>query len=222
MEKRKLDNWEIENFEDCIPSIEEMFQIKFHSEELINVADFNELCDAIIEKITLENVESCTKQQAFYKVRNAFDKLGIKEKSALTLDNNLVELLPRKSRREKAKQINGALGFDINLLSPPQILYKSMFYGILISIFLLFVKWEIGLIGLFVLIPFMIILSKTAKELKVSSVRELVELITRENYLKVRSVNGTVNRKELKAVLTDWFSDMLEMDKDELFNVRFA
>lgn len=222
MEKRKLDNWEIENFEDCIPSIEEMFQIKFHSEELINVTDFDELCDAVIKKISLENIDSCTKQQAFYKLRNAFDKIGIKEKCALTLDNDLAELLPRKSRKHLVREINGALGFDINLLSPPQILYKSMFYGILISIFLLFIKWEIGLIGLVVLIPFMIILSKTAKELKVSSVRELVELITRENYLKVRSEGSTVNRKELKSVITDWFSDMLEMDKDELFNVRFA
>jgi hypothetical protein len=97
-----------------------------------------------------------------------------------------------------------------------------MLYGILISISLLFVKWEIGLMGLAVLIPSMIILTKIGKELKVNSVRELVELITRENYLKVRSESGTVNRKELKAVLTDLFSDMLEMDKDELFSVRFA
>ncbi len=222
MEKRKLDNWEIENFEDCIPSIEEMFQIKFHSEELINVTDFDELCDAVIKKISLENIDSCTKQQAFYKLRNAFDKIGIKEKSALTLDNDLAELLPKKSRKHLVREINGALGFDINLLSPPPTLHKYLFYGILISIFLLFVKWEIGLMGLAVLIPSMIVLTKIGKELKVKSVRELVELITRENYLKVRSESGTINRKELKAVLTDWFSDMLAMDKDELFKVRFA
>jgi len=222
MGKRKMDNWEIENIEDLIPSIEEMFLIKFHSEELINVSDFNDLCDAIIEKITLKDVDSCTKQQAFYKVRYTFDKIGIREKNALTLENNLAELLPRNSRRRLVKQISDSLGFDINLLSPPRIIYQSLFYGVLISIFLLFIKWQIGLIGVLVTIPSMVILAKFGIELNALTVKDLVELITRENYLKVRSESGTVNRKELKTVITDWFSDMLEMDKVELFNVRFA
>ncbi|MDE5421489.1 hypothetical protein L3073_04670 [Ancylomarina sp. DW003] len=221
MEKRKLDNWEIENIEDSIQSIEEMFQIKFHSEELINVSDFNELCDVIIEEITLEDVDSCTKQQAFYKVRNVFDKVGIKEKSTFTLDNSLSELLPRSSRKRLVKQICDTLGFDINLLFPPRVLYQSLIYGILISFVLLFIKLQIGLIGIVVLIPSMIILSKQGIELNASTIKELVELITRENYLKARSENGTVNRKELKTVITDWLSDTLEMNKEELINARF-
>jgi len=222
MEKRKLNNWEIENIEDCIPSVEEMFQIKFHSEELINITDFNELCDAIIEKISLENVDSCTKQQAFYKVRDVFDKIGIKQKKELTLNNKLAELLPRKSRRNLVKQISDSMGFDINLLSPPRVLFLSLFYGVIISIFLLFIKWQVGLIGICVIVPSMVILTKYGIELRALTVRELVELITRENYLKVRSEKGTVNRSELKSVITNWYSDALEMDKGELLNVKFV
>ncbi len=221
MEKIKLKNWEIENIEDAIPSIEEMFQIEFYTEELINVTDFNELCEAIIRKITLKNVDSCTKQQAFYKIRKAFDKIGIKEKNALTLDNKLAELLPRKSRRKLVRQIDKTLGFNTNLLTPPRFLFQSMFYGVLIFVFMLFIKPYIGFTGLVVLIPIMIILAKFKNELNAPTVRDLVELITRENYLNVRTEKGTVNRKELKSVITDWFSDMLEMNKDELINAKF-
>jgi hypothetical protein len=222
METRKLDNWEIENIEGLIPEIEEMFQIKFHSEELINVSSVDELCNVIIDKIPLTNVDSCTKQQAFYRLRVTFDKLGIIDRNSLTLKNKLDELMPRKNRKQLAIRIENELGFKINLIEPPRLLTKILIYGIFISFILLFIKWQIGLVGIIVFILSLMINNKLGNELRVKSVRELIELITRENYLKVRSDNGTINRKELKNVILDWFSDNLEMDKKDLVNARFV
>jgi hypothetical protein len=222
MESKKLKNWEIENIEDLIPSIEKMFQIEFQSEELINVSNFDELCIAIIDKIPLTDIDSCTKQQAFYKLRVIFDKLGIIDKNSFTLKNNLDELLPRKTRKQLVIKMENELGFKINLIEPPRLLTKILIYGIIISFILLIIKWQIGFSGVIIFILSLMIINKLGNELRVKSIRELIELITRENYLKVRSDNGTINRKELKTIILDWFSDNLEMDKKDLVNARFV
>jgi len=222
MEEVKLDNWEIENVEDLISSIEEMFHIKFHSEELINVLNFDELSNAVVDKIQLRNVDSCTKQQAFYKIRKVFDKIGIKDKNLLTLKHELEDLLPRKTRKQLVSGIEQELGFKINLIEPPRILVRTLFYGVLISFFWLFIKWQIGFIGIVIFIIGLNIANRIGNELRVESIKELVELITRENYLKVRSEQGTINRKELKLIILDWFSDKLEMNKNELNKARFV
>lgn len=221
MEKRILDNWEIENIEDLIPSIEEMFEIKFDKGELVNVSDFHELCYLISNKIDLPNIESCTKQQAFYKLRNVFSKQNLIDRNSLTLEKDLDKLLPRKSRKNLLKKIESEIGFKINLLEAPRFLIKTLFYGLLISLIILFINWQIGLICASTFIFGLIVTSKLGNELRAKTVKDLVELITRENYLKVRSKAGTINRHELRELIVDWFSDKLEMKKEDLLNTRF-
>ena len=51
MKNNKLDNYEIENIEDCIPTIEEMYQFKFENGETEKVKNFDEFCDLIITKV---------------------------------------------------------------------------------------------------------------------------------------------------------------------------
>ena len=40
--------------------------------------------------------------------------------------------------------------------------------------------------------------------------------MTRENYLKSRRKENTVNRKEIEKILTEWFSDEFDLEKSEL------
>lgn len=54
MKTNKLDVYEIENIEDCIPEIEKMYSFKFENNELENVKTFEEFCDFIIEKNKLK------------------------------------------------------------------------------------------------------------------------------------------------------------------------
>ena len=51
------------------------------------------------------------------------------------------------------------------------------------------------------------------KELYVNTVGELVEKITRENYLQLRRNPETFNKKEIQKILIDWFSNEFELDK---------
>ncbi|MCP4883827.1 MAG: hypothetical protein GY908_08545, partial [Flavobacteriales bacterium] len=61
----KLENIDIEDIELVLQKVEDTFEFRFVSNELINVTNFGELSDAIMNKITLEHKQSCTTQQAF-------------------------------------------------------------------------------------------------------------------------------------------------------------
>ena len=106
----KLDVDELENIEDAIPAIEKMFQIKFHVEDYKGLSTFSDLCDLIISKIELPHLDSCTSQQAFYKVRQAIYSLGLHEVGQLNIDSKLSEIFPSNGRTMSrfAKCSNGA------------------------------------------------------------------------------------------------------------------
>jgi hypothetical protein len=95
-------------------------------------------------------------------------------------------------------------------------------YGLIVSFFILIINWQFALLVISFIIICLTINNKLGNELRVKSIKELVELITRENYLQVRSNKGSINRKELKTVILDWFSDNLDMEKTELTNARFV
>ena len=60
MKTNKLSNSEIEELEFMIPEIEKMYNFKFEENETYQITSFDELCDLIIEKINLKNLDSCT------------------------------------------------------------------------------------------------------------------------------------------------------------------
>ena len=119
MKTYKLDRTDLENIEDLIPSIEKMYKFKFETAELSEVKNFDQLCELIIDKINLENVESCSSQQAFYKLRKYLDKENIYKKDDLTLETNLEDIFPRKNRIRTVKQFEIKVGFKLNILAAP-------------------------------------------------------------------------------------------------------
>ena len=82
MENNKLKDFEIEELEFMIPQIEKMYNFEFEKDETYTVNNFEELCELIIEKINLKNVDSCTSQQAFYKLRNSLIETKIIERES--------------------------------------------------------------------------------------------------------------------------------------------
>ena len=99
MENNKLKNFEIEELEFMIPQIEKMYNFEFEKDETYTVNNFDELCELIIEKINLKNVDSCTSQQAFYKLRNSLIETKIIEKENLKLETELKLIFPKKDRK---------------------------------------------------------------------------------------------------------------------------
>ncbi len=78
MKNFELKDYDIEDLEDILVRIEESFGISFVDNELAKVTNFGQLSDSIINKIKMRESESCTSQQAFYKLREAIKaEIGI-------------------------------------------------------------------------------------------------------------------------------------------------
>ena len=63
----KLENIDIEDIELVLQKVEDTFEFRFVSNELINVTNFGELSDAIMNKITLEFIKRVITCINFYK-----------------------------------------------------------------------------------------------------------------------------------------------------------
>ena len=222
MKTEKLDKYEIENIEDLIPEIEKMYNFTFENEELINAKNFNDFTELIIGKIDLENIESCTTQQAFYKLRKSISEVGILEKNKLNTETKLKEIFPRKNRRELVKSLEENIGFKLNIINPPLLLSISLLIFGIVSFILLFISVKIGIIGLGITILGFQLSLKFGKEIQLNSIRELVAKITTENYLSLRTESNTINRKELKKVILEWVSENSGIKKEKLINSTFA
>lgn len=221
MKKNTLDTYEIENIEDCIPSIEEMYKFKFEEGETQSVKNFDEFCDLIIAKIDFENIESCTTQQAFYKLRNSLIEANILEKEKIKLETKLKELFPRKGRIKLVKRVENNIGFKLNILLPPKFIFYALVLLSITSLIFLFINFKFGILGILISIFGFYLCSWFGKELEIETLKELVEKITSENYLKVRTRKNTVNKSELKNVITNWFVENAGIERERLITATF-
>ncbi|MNY29954.1 hypothetical protein D3C86_1640310 [compost metagenome] len=116
----------------------------------------------------------------------------------------------------RTKKLEKHLGFELNILRPPHSVIGVLIIILLASIIGLFVNWQIGLLGLVVAISGLRIAKRTGNELDLKTVGQVAEKMTRENYLRSRRNPSTFNKKEIEKVLTDWFSNDLDLDKSKL------
>ena len=69
MDKIKLDEGLLEDLSmDLLPLINNKFNLKLKDDDLLNVSTFEDLISIIIHKTNLDKDNSCTSQQAFYKI----------------------------------------------------------------------------------------------------------------------------------------------------------
>ena len=221
MKKNKLDVYEIENIEDCILEIEKMYNFKFEENELENVKTFEEFCNLIIEKINLKNVESCTSQQAFYKLRNSLIETKLIEKENLKTETELKKIFPRKNRKVSIEKVEKELNIKLNILKAPDFVTIPLLIIGFVSFVLLFFLWKLALIGLSISVFGFYLYKCFGNELHVKTVKDLVEKIVAENYLAIRSEKNTINKTELKKILTNWISENSFIENEKLINATF-
>ncbi|TCC86972.1 hypothetical protein EZ428_22465 [Pedobacter frigiditerrae] len=216
MEDFKLENIDHGDIEDLLEEVEKSFNIKFVGNELIGIRNFGELCDHITKKIQLEDIDDCTSQQAFYKLRNVIStELSVNQKE-ITIKRKLEELFPKKIRRSNLKKIEEKLGFKLKILTAPNWVMFPLIVIFLLSFICFFFSWKIALSGIaFSTLGFWMA-DMTANEIELENVGQLVERMTRENYLQSRRKQETFNKKEIEKVLRDWFSDKLGLEKTKL------
>jgi hypothetical protein len=221
MENKKLKNFEIKELELMIPQIEKMYNFEFEKDETYRINNFEELCDLIIEKVNLKNVDSCTSQQAFYKLRDSLVETKIIEKENLKLETELKLIFPRKNRKAVINKLETQINFKLDILKTPDFIIHTLALIGIISFVLLFFYLKLGIIGMAISIFGFYLCKCFGNELKVKTVKELVEKITNENYLVVRSEKNSINKTELKNVLTNWFSENSGIEKEKLKTATF-
>jgi hypothetical protein len=132
----------IDQFEqdDLINFLEHSFNIEFDWDELTRISTFGQLCDIIESKITDKHEESCTSQQAFYKLRSAIASVLKLNEQKISLDCRLETLFPRKDRKLLLHEVEWQLQFEINLLVPKKVAYIPVIITGLASSYMLFIN----------------------------------------------------------------------------------
>jgi hypothetical protein len=176
---------------------------------------FGKFCNLIESKITLSNIESCTSQQAFYKLRNAIAKQCNISVISIRTDTSLQELFPVKQRRRNIKAIEKTLGFKLNVLDPHPFVIILLILSFLTFIIGLFFNWQY-IIGLLITCLLLWIAIKTANQLNESTVGDLAAKMVRNNYLLSRRDQNSFNKREVFKTVQSIFVEDHGLDLSEL------
>ncbi|TWR30021.1 hypothetical protein FPZ43_09245 [Mucilaginibacter pallidiroseus] len=207
-----LNDFNAEEISDVLLQIERSFNIQFNNEDLQEVKTFGVLCDLVVHKLKLQHADSCTTQQAFYKLRNAINSKNPTEKFLLKPQTKLCEIFPRDNRIEVVGDIENELGFHMNLLQPKQGVVWAFTILLLASIGLSFLNNTAGFVLGGIAVTCLVLAGKFGRELKVKTLGDLAEKIAREHYLKCRRDASTVNRTEVVQKVKALFADYLDLE----------
>ncbi|MEB0263344.1 MULTISPECIES: hypothetical protein [unclassified Mucilaginibacter] len=218
-----LSNIDPEDVSDVLLKIERSFNIRFTDEDLTHVKTFGAMCDMVVNKVKQVQSDSCTTQQAFYKLRNAINAKKPIEKCDLKPQTKLCELFPRDNRIEVVADLENEMGLHMNLLRPKPGVVWAFSIALLASITISFMFGIIGYIGMVISITGLILAGKFGRELKVKTLGDLSEKIAREHFLKCRRDASTVNRAEVADKVKELFADYLHVEPTSLRKeARFA
>lgn len=221
MHKNVFERVDFDELGYCIIDIECDLGFQFEDNELAHINTFEELTEAILKKLDQKDEETCTSQQAFYKLRRAAGALNLYNIKDFKPDTKLADILPRKDRNRRVDRLEQHLGFKLNILAPHEAIMIFLFIAILVFFVIAYFHLFVGLIGIAASILCMGIALWTGKELEVKTVRELVEHIVTYNYIECRNNKETVNRKELRNILLNRFAQLWASDKEALKAIRF-
>ena len=199
-----------EDIDDCILQIEKSFNIKFQDNKIQKVNSFQELTTLTCAAISGENTDSCTSQQAFYKLRKAY-LISQNNDITITPSSLLDELFPKSNRREQIKRLEVELGFKLNMLEPPAWIAMSLLGIFVLSCILLFDNTFYGVSGLLMSIFGFYIAFKFGNTLTFHYVSDLIASMLQENYHLCRS-SDSYNPKEVEKIITQIFTENLDLD----------
>ena len=197
-------------------AIEDSLRIRFNNKELKTIKNLGELCDLTILKIKDENVATCTNQEAFYKIRNAFVETLKNSPEEITPKSKISIVLPRRNRIKNIKKIEKTIGYKLNLLKAPDWIIGPLIVSIFIGIIFLFINSMAGIILIVISIIGLELCKDYGKELIYITFRELTENSVLNNYSKSRKLKNSVNKNEIEKIVIGLFTTLLDFPKDEL------
>lgn len=211
-----LNNVDPDDISDVLVKVEKSFDITFGDDDLKDTKTFGALCDVVVAKVKHAQADSCTTQQAFYKLRNAINARNPTEKYLVKPQTKLCELFPRDNRIEVVADIEAEMGFHMNLLRPKPWITWSFALLLVASLGLFFFNSTVAFIGLVISIAGLRLAGRFGKELKVKTIGDLAEKIAREHYLKCRRDASTVNRTEIVQKVKELFAHDLALEPSAL------
>ena len=214
MQEEQLKNIESDDLDDLLCRIETSFGIKFGQDELLHVTTFGELCDIITSKMQLTDRRDCTSQQAFYKFKQAIGA-SIPECSIMP-DSSLSVLLPPAKRKQIWRSVEYQLGFKLKIIGASSTVTSILLISFFASLAAFIFSAKVAGIGLLISTVASMIAGKVGNTLHVQTVRECVERMTRENYLKSRREPSTFNRAEIASQVQAIFMDGLALPTSAL------
>ncbi|SDP88831.1 hypothetical protein SAMN05428975_3387 [Mucilaginibacter sp. OK268] len=211
-----LNNVDPEEIGDVLVKIERSFNIRLDDTSCKDVKTFGKLCDIVVEKVKQTNNDSCTTQQAFYKIRNAINSTISPPKELIKPQTKLADIFPRDTRLQVIAEIEREMGFKINLLQPKQGIVGTFAFVLLASAVGFFYQPIMAFIGALVAITGLMLAGKFGKELKVKTLGDLAEKVAREHYIKCRRDASTVNRNEISQKIKELFTADLYLEPSVL------
>lgn len=205
-----LQKTDSQDIDDMIEAIEYSFDIIFVERELSEINSIRALCNLICSKINFLQRDTCTTQQAFYKFRKAYYHT---QNTTISLHTTslLTDIFPKKQRRQNLAQIEKELGIKIHVLQPSTWISSALLLLFVGCIVLLLTSPMLAIVGLISTVTTYILMHKFASRFTIHSVKELITIIVKENYQKLRS-SDTYNPKEIEPIVISYFKDQLGLD----------
>lgn len=220
---KELQKTDSQDIDDILETIEKSFNIRFKKHELIEINSIRELCILICAKINLQQQDTCTTQQAFYKFRKAYYNTQ-NTTISLRTTSQLSHIFPKEQRRQNISKLEKELGFELSILDPAK--WISIFLLLLFagSILMIFAKPILGIVGILFTVISYIMAYRFASHFTIDTLKELIANIVKENYHKSRSTNS-YNPKEIENIVLSFFKDELgyddtKFDQYTIFNSR--
>ncbi|MDB5143745.1 MAG: hypothetical protein JWQ66_2458 [Mucilaginibacter sp.] len=205
-------NVDPEDIGDILVKIQRSFNIKLDNEGLRDVDTFGDLCDVIINKISLEHEDTCTTQHAFYMLRNSIAAVTGIDKCSVKPQTRLSQILPKENRLQIIAEIENDLGFKTNLLQPKQWIVALFSLTLIGSFIICFYNWPIGIAGLLSSGISLKLSGKFGKEMHLKTVGDLANKISKESYLRYRRNPCTINKNEVEQKVKEFFINDLDLE----------
>ncbi|MFI5160192.1 MAG: hypothetical protein ACHQHN_02900 [Sphingobacteriales bacterium] len=206
---KKIDPLDID---EVLFKVEKSFNIKLDNESLMQADTYAKLYDLIINKISLGYSDTCTTQQAFYKLRCVIARVTAVEKCSITPHTKLSKLFPKDDRLKMVEQFDQEMGFETHLLQPNQ--WAITLFGLLSTgfLFMIFYNWMIGAVGFLASLAAFKLVGKFGKEIRLKTVGDFASKVSRESYLKVRRNPETINKNEIEQKVRELFLNDTQLD----------
>lgn len=205
-----------DDLEDILLEIEKSFAVTLEEDVLLKVKTFGELCEHIAQKMLGQEVDDCTHQQAFYKIRGAFQQVIGADLGHLHPHASLESSFPAKQRRKKTREVEKLLGFRLGILAWHAPLLICSLVGLCVSFGLAFLGMEYSFYS-FCLSGFGIFLSsRLGNSLVKMTWGDLAKKMTRYHYTQCRRNPNTYNPQEIYDILQFWFADQFGYKVNQL------